>query len=96
MKKMQWQLIKFNTKEEAKSIDILSSFGVENPSQKLYCCCDSCVKEWGHPNKGGEKQLSRFLKLLHKYYDRFEQEPTFELAQSLFDDCFKNTVTGSE
>ncbi len=66
--------------------------------QTDYCFCRICgdIKRPPMGVKGNKKLYFDFLMLLNKYRERFDNLPPFELAESLFDDCFKNKITGSE
>ncbi len=62
-----------------------------------YCCCKLCIFSIGATGNGSPDPAHKaFLMLLYKYKERFHNLPTFELVESLFDDCFKDTTTCSE
>lgn len=82
---------------------IYSTFAlqVDDDMDDTICCCSDCGLYLKNKHTANPKNVSAeiaylFVKRLTAYTERFGQEPTFELAQSLFDDCFKNTTTVSE
>jgi len=79
------------------STTINSEFGVKT-STHVMCCCSACLSFWdfsetnwhGGPKLTPQRQLTEFLEKIYKFNLRFKQEPSLEIARSLFDDCFKD------
>ncbi len=66
--------------------------------QIKYCSCTICLHRRAKSMLSSitDKQFLEFIAILDIYIKRFNNLPHFSLAQSLFDDCFKNKITGSE